>query len=194
MSTKAVAYETAIAEGRKIAESGAGPSLADLLSKIDPKAPAFMIYTSGTTGNPKGALLSHDNLAYTADRVRDAWGLPPNGRLFSFLPLCHIAEKLQNIGAGITMNYQVSFATKFEKVSSEIGEVEPTLLLSVPRLWEKMVEGVMDKLGKAPPPRRKLAEWALATGARCAEIQLSGKPLPIADLVQLKLADKLVLA
>lgn len=194
ISPKAVAYETAITEGRRIAESGSGPSLSDLLAKIDPQAPAFMIYTSGTTGNPKGALLSHDNLAYTADRVRDAWGLPPGGRLFSFLPLCHIAEKLQNIGAGITMNYQVSFATKFEKVSAEIGEVEPTLLLSVPRLWEKMVEGVISKLGKAPPPRRKLAEWALATGARCAEIQLSGKPLPIADLVQLKLADKLVLA
>lgn len=194
VSPKAVAYEAAIEEGRRLAEAHGSPSLEQLLSAIDPKAPAFMIYTSGTTGNPKGALLSHENLAYTADRVRDAWGLPATGRLFSFLPLCHIAEKLQNIGAGITMNYQVSYASKFEKVSAEIGEVEPTLLLSVPRLWEKMVEGVMDKLSKAPPARRKLAEWALATGARCAELQLSGRPLGIADLVQLKLADKLVLA
>jgi len=193
VSPKAVSYESAIAEGRRIAESGA-PSLDSLLAKIDPKSGAFLIYTSGTTGNPKGALLSHDNLAFTADRVRDAWRLPPTGRLFSFLPLCHIAEKLQNIAAGITMNYQVSFATKFERVSAELGEVEPTLLLSVPRLWEKMVEGVMDKLSKAPVPRRKLAEWALSVGARCSEIQLSGRPLPIADLVQLKLADKLVLA
>jgi long-chain acyl-CoA synthetase len=194
VSPKAVSYESAIAEGRRIAESGRAPSLDELLSKIDPKAPAFLIYTSGTTGNPKGAMLSHDNMVFTADRVRDAWTLPPNGRLFSFLPLCHIAEKLQNIGAGITMNYQVSFATKFEKVSAELGEVEPTLLLCVPRLWEKMVEGVTDKLSKAPPARRKLAEWALATGARCSEIQLSGKPLGLADLLQLKAADKLVIA
>jgi long-subunit acyl-CoA synthetase (AMP-forming) len=194
ISPKAVSYESAISEGRRLAESGKAPSLESLLSAIDVKAPAFMIYTSGTTGNPKGAMLSHDNMVFTSDRVRDAWSLPLGGGLFSFLPLCHIAEKLQNIGVGITMNYQVSFATKFEKVSSELGEVEPTLLLCVPRLWEKMVEGVTDKLSKAPSARRKLAEWALATGARCSEVQLSGKPLGIADLVQLKLADKLVIS
>ncbi|MFN7684344.1 MAG: AMP-dependent synthetase/ligase [Oligoflexia bacterium] len=194
ISPKAISYESAISEGRRLAESGKAPSLESLLSAIDVKAPAFMIYTSGTTGNPKGAMLSHDNMVFTSDRVRDAWSLPLGGGLFSFLPLCHIAEKLQNIGVGITMNYQVSFATKFEKVSSELGEVEPTLLLCVPRLWEKMVEGVTDKLSKAPSARRKLAEWALATGARCSEVQLSGKPLGIADLVQLKLADKLVIS
>ncbi len=193
ISPKAISYEAAIAEGRRIAESGKGRSLQQMLDALDPMAAAFMIYTSGTTGNPKGALLSHDNMVYTADRIRDYWRLPEEGRLFSFLPLCHIAEKLQNIGAGITMQYQVSFATKFEKVSTELAEVEPTLLLSVPRLWEKMVEGVRAKLEKAPPARRKLAEWAMATGTRCSEIQLAGRPLPILDLAQLKLADKLVL-
>jgi long-chain acyl-CoA synthetase len=194
ISPKAVSYEAAISEGRRIAESGKARTLEQLLDALDPNGPGFMIYTSGTTGNPKGALLSHDNMTYTSDRVRDYWRLPESGRLFSFLPLCHIAEKLQNIGVGITMQYQVSFATKFEKVAVELPEVEPTLLLSVPRLWEKMVEGVMSKLDKAPPARRKLAEWALTTGARCAGIQLSGRPLPILDLAQLKLADKLVLA
>ncbi|MBU6374689.1 MAG: long-chain fatty acid--CoA ligase [Bdellovibrionales bacterium] len=194
ISPKAVAYETAIAEGRRIAESGNARTLDELLSAIDPMAGAFMIYTSGTTGYPKGALLSHDNMVYTSDRVRDYWRLPDGGRLFSFLPLCHIAEKLQNIGVGITMQYQVSFATKFEKVAAEIPEVEPTLLLSVPRLWEKMVEGVLGKLEKAPAARQKLASWALATGARCAEIQLSQKPLPFLDLLQLQVADKLVLS
>ncbi|NDD91765.1 long-chain fatty acid--CoA ligase [bacterium] len=194
ISPKAVAYEAAIAEGRRIAESGTSKTLDQMLSEIDPMAGAFMIYTSGTTGYPKGALLSHDNMVYTSDCVRDYWRLPEGGRLFSFLPLCHIAEKLQNIGVGITMQYQVSFATKFEKVAAELPEVEPTLLLSVPRLWEKMVEGVESKLEKAPAARRKLAKWALATGARCSELQLNGKPLPLVDLLQLQLADKLILA
>ena len=194
VSTKAISYEAAIAEGKKIADSGRGRTMQSMLDALDPKAGGFMIYTSGTTGNPKGAILSHDNMAYTADRVRDYWRLPADGRLFSFLPLCHIAEKLQNIGAGITMQYQVCYATKFENVASELPEVEPTLLLSVPRLWEKMVEGVMSKLQKAPVPRRRLAEWALATGQACSDIQLSGRPLPILDLARLKLADKLVLS
>ncbi|MEN9722837.1 MAG: Family ership [Pseudomonadota bacterium] len=194
ISPKAVSYEAAISEGRRIAESGKARSMETLLAAIDPRVAAFMIYTSGTTGNPKGALLSHDNLVYTSDRVRDYWRLPEKGRLFSFLPLCHIAEKLQNIGVGITMRYQVSYATKFDRVATELTEVEPTLLLSVPRLWEKMVEGVMSKLDQAPLARKKLAHWALATGARAAVTQLSGRPLAIAELAQLKIADRLVLA
>ncbi len=194
ISPKAVAYETAVSEGRKIAATKKGPTMDQFLKKIDPKAGAFLIYTSGTTGSPKGALLSHDNLAYTADRIREYWQLPPTGSLFSFLPLCHIAEKLQNIGAGITMRYNVSFATKFENVVTELPEVEPTLLLSVPRLWEKMVEGVQTKVAKGKGLKKHLATWALATGARVAQSQSNKKVVKATDLVQLRLGDKLVLS
>ena len=189
---KAIAYSKAIEEGKKLAQ---GKKLQDYLSKIDPKAGAFLIYTSGTTGNPKGALLSHDNLVFTADTAARYWKLPmAQGSLFSFLPLCHIAEKLQCVGVGISQRYTVNFCTKFDNLSAELVEAEPELLLSVPRLWEKMMEGVLSKVKKAPTPRRLLAEWALATGARVAAARYSGQmPNPL-DLVQLKLADRLVLA
>jgi long-chain acyl-CoA synthetase len=105
-----------------------------------------MIYTSGTTGSPKGALLSHDNLVYASDLVSDHWNLPMGrGSMFSFLPLCHIAEKLQNVGVGISRRYLVTFCSKFENVSTELPEAQPTLLLCVPRLWEKLMEGVISK-------------------------------------------------
>lgn len=189
---KAVAYTAALAEGKKLAK---GKKLVDYLKPLDPRAGAFLVYTSGTTGNPKGALLSHDNLVFTSDLASRYWKLPMgNGSMFSFLPLCHIAEKLQSVGVGISQRYSVSFCTKFDNLSVELVEVSPSLLLSVPRLWEKMMEGVLTKVRKAPPPRRLLAEWALGVGARVAAARYAGKfPSPV-DLVKLPVADKLVLS
>ncbi|AUX29307.1 MULTISPECIES: long-chain fatty acid--CoA ligase [Sorangium] len=194
ISPKAISYESALAEGRALAQRPGAKTYADYLAKIDPKAGAFLIYTSGTTGNPKGAMISHDNLAYTSDMVVKYWGLPfARGTMFSFLPLCHIAEKLQNVGVGVTQRYTVSFCSKFENVSVELPEVQPTLLLCVPRLWEKMMEGVMAKVRGGKGAKKKLAEWALSVGARVAEARYAGRaPSPL-DALQLKVADKLVL-
>lgn len=195
ISPNAVAYVDALAEGRKLAARAGARSHADYLSQIDPLAGAFLIYTSGTTGSPKGALLSHDNLAFTSDLASRYWNLPFNrGSLFSFLPLCHIAEKLQNLGVGITQRYCVSFCTKFENVSVELLEGEPTLLLCVPRLWEKMMDGVMAKVRNGKGAKKIMAEWALAVGARVAAAKFSGKMVNPLDWAQLKLADKLVLS
>ena len=194
-SPLAVSYEDALREGKKIAGSPGSPSLQALLQGLDPDAPAFMIYTSGTTGNPKGALLSQDNLVYTIDIGIRHWGLEPGGgSLFSFLPLCHIAEKIQNLGGGISLRYAVNFCSQFEKVSQELPEVEPTLLLCVPRLWEKMMEGVMDKVARAPLPRRLLAEWAFQVGRKTAVARYSNQELSLVEKAQWQVADRLVLS
>jgi long-chain acyl-CoA synthetase len=193
-SSKAVSYETALAQGKKLAAQPGAKTLQQYLDALDPHAGAFMIYTSGTTGNPKGALLSHDNLVYTVDHGLEHWGLKPNeGRLFSFLPLCHIAEKIQNLGGGICLKYTVYFCSEFEKVASELPLAEPTLLLCVPRLWEKMMEGVNHKLNQAPPLRKALADWALNAGRKAAKAKYSGQSLSPLDQVQLLLAERLVL-
>ncbi|WP_437532460.1 long-chain fatty acid--CoA ligase [Sorangium sp. So ce726] len=194
ISPNAISYEQALADGRALAGQPGAKTFADYLAKIDPRAGAFLIYTSGTTGNPKGAMLSHDNLAYTADMAVKYWNLPfARGTMFSFLPLCHIAEKLQCVGAGLTQRYTVNFCSKFENVSSELPEVQPTLLLCVPRLWEKMMEGVMAKVRGGKGAKKKLAEWALAVGARVAQAKYAQRAPSALDALQLALADKLVL-
>ncbi|WP_438008557.1 long-chain fatty acid--CoA ligase [Sorangium sp. So ce321] len=194
-SPKAISYEQALAEGRALAQQPGAKKYADYLAKIDPNAGAFLIYTSGTTGNPKGAMLSHHNLAYTSDIASTYWGLPlARGSMFSFLPLCHIAEKLQSVGVGITKRYTVNFCSKFENVAAELPDVQPTLLLCVPRLWEKMMEGVMAKVRGGKGAKKKLAEWAFSVGARVAEAKFAKRAPSRLDLVQLKLADKLVLS
>ncbi|OFZ18334.1 MAG: hypothetical protein A2X94_12325 [Bdellovibrionales bacterium GWB1_55_8] len=197
-SPKAITYKAALEEGRRLAVASGARKWNEYIAAVDAHKPAFIIYTSGTTGNPKGALLSHDNLVFTADAVTRHWRLPQGTlekeqRLFSFLPLCHIAEKLQNIGVGISCRNAVSFASKFENVSIELPEVQPTLLLSVPRLWEKMMEGVNIKVRAFPPPRKQLAHWALDVGERVANAKYSGRmPSPL-DLIQYKIADRIIL-
>jgi long-chain acyl-CoA synthetase len=191
-SPLAISYDEALAEGRKLA--GNGKNISDYLNRIDPRAPAFIIYTSGTTGTPKGAMLSHDNLVFTSDIASKHWLLPyAKGEMFSFLPLCHVAEKLQSVGVAISQRYTVSYATKFDAVSAELPEVQPTLLLCVPRLWEKMMEGVNYKVKTAPTAKKKLSQWAMGVGARVAAAKYSGKnPSPI-DAAQYLVADQLVL-
>jgi long-chain acyl-CoA synthetase len=190
-----VSYEDALKEGRKIASQPDAKKISDFLGRIDPMAPAFMIYTSGTTGNPKGALLSHDNFVFTSDTVSKYWKLPyGSGSLFSFLPLCHVAEKLQSVAVGISQRYTVNYATKFDAVAVELPEVQPRLMLSVPRLWEKMMEGVLIKVKNSPPAKKKLAEWSLSVGARVSNIKLAGKRPSALDHAQYMIADKLVLS
>ena len=194
LSTNAVSYEAAVAEGKKLASVKSSKKMKDYLSKIDPKAPSIMIYTSGTTGNPKGALLSHDNLVFTSDLAIDYWKITgKGGEMFSFLPLCHVAEKLQTVGVGISGHFTVSYATSFENVSKELPEVQPNVLLCVPRLWEKMMEGVQNKLSRATGAKKVMADWALAVGARVAAAKYAGKtPNPL-DVAQLVVANKLVI-
>ena len=195
IASNAIAFDAAIAEGKTLAGKSGQPTYEQLLSKLDPKAGSILIYTSGTTGNPKGALLSHDNLVFTADLAAKTWALPfARGSMFSFLPLCHVAEQLQNVGVGIVQRYTVNYASAFENVSIELPEVQPTLLLCVPRVWEKMMEGVVNKVARASTFRKRLANWAIGVGYRVAQAELDHKlPNPF-TLAQRPLAEKLVLS
>jgi long-subunit acyl-CoA synthetase (AMP-forming) len=191
-SPKAVSWKTVMKEGKKLTQ---GMKMESYLQKLDKDKGAFLIYTSGTTGNPKGAVLTHGNLAFTSDAVIRHWDLyvGHGPTMFSFLPLSHIAEKLQNTGAGLSCRYTVSFCSKFENLAQDLGSVQPTVLLAVPRVWEKMMEGVEIKLKSAPEAKKKLAAWAFGVGERVAEARFEKKTPALTDMVQLAVAKKLVL-
>lgn len=190
-----ISFLKAVEEGARLARQAGSETWDGLLNRLDPQAGAFLIYTSGTTGTPKGALLSHANLVFTGDEIVRHWKLPAAPQtMFSFLPLCHIAEKLQSLCVGLSQRYTISFASKFEAVGTEITEVQPTILLCVPRLWEKMMEGVEAKLRHATTARRKLAQWAMAVGARISAARLAKRfPSPW-DLAQWEIAQRVVVS
>jgi long-chain acyl-CoA synthetase len=114
-----------------------------MLAALLPKETQFLIYTSGTTGTPKGVKIGLSQLTYVSDVLGREWNLPfTDGVLFSFLPLAHIAEKIQSMGVAITERYPVWFNSSFERFAAEIKEVRPTLLLAVPRVWERFKEQI----------------------------------------------------
>lgn len=128
-----------------------------LLKKLDPDAPQIIIYTSGTTGIQKGVLLGLKQLTFVADSLNREWNMPfADGSLFSFLPLSHIAEKIQAIAVAISQRYPVWFNSKYERFLQELKEVRPVMLLAVPRVWERMKEQIENH---KPKLLRRLMEF-----------------------------------
>jgi long-chain acyl-CoA synthetase len=162
------------------------------VKNLDPTAPATFIYTSGTTGPPKAVMLSHDNLAWTADRAIDIVGQTDQDTSLSYLPLSHIAEQMFTLHAPITSGARVYFAQGIEKMPDNLKEVQPTVFFGVPRVWEKFHAGVASKLKLATGVKLKLVNFARRTGTAVSELKCQGKPITGALALKYKLANKLI--
>lgn len=127
---------------------------------------ATIIYTSGTTGPPKGAMLSVANIEFAIATHQSGVGFadPPPGPhdlLLSYLPLCHVVERTFTIWFNVAAGTQVNFAESIDTVQQNLAEVQPTILFSVPRIWEKILASVQIKLAAASWPKRLAARWWL---------------------------------
>jgi long-chain acyl-CoA synthetase len=113
-----------------------------------------LIYTSGTTGPPKGAMLSVSNVEFAIDSLVSHGGFaspPPNPTdlMLSYLPLCHVAERIFTTWFNAAAGTQVNFAESIATVQANLREVQPTILFGVPRIWEKILAGVQIRLASA---------------------------------------------
>ncbi len=147
-----------------------------------------LIYTSGTTGNPKGVMISHDNIVWTASQVISLIKADHEDQIISYLPLSHIAEQAVSLHAPYLMGSTVWFAESLDKLGENLPEVRPTVFVGVPRVWEK-IQGKMVAAGaQAPPLRKKIALWAKKKGLAGAYAFQDGNPMPF----MYGLADKIV--
>ena len=154
---------------------------------------ATFIYTSGTTGPPKAVMLSHRNLAWTADcAVNDLGMLTTSDSTLSYLPLSHIAEQMFSIHAPITAGYAVYFAESIQKLPDNLKEVGPTVVFGVPRIWEKFHAKVGAGLSSATGLKKLIAEWSMGVGREVTNVKNEGHE--VSGLLKLKysLANKLV--
>jgi long-chain acyl-CoA synthetase len=144
---------------------------------------AVLIYTSGTTGPPKGAMLSHANVTWMAGAVARTNPILQNDAVLSFLPLCHIFERLFSVFFHIAHAYTVHFVEKADTVTDNMREVAPTIGYAVPRIWEKYYSAVKIRMADATWFKRAVFHTALAIGSQWAahrmDRQKAHTPLPI---------------
>lgn len=174
---------------------GAKATAADVYARIEGltgNGLATLIYTSGTTGPPKGVMLSHHNLAWTAATARDLVGGQPTDTTLSYLPLSHIAEQMFSIHGPITMGSSIYFAQSIEKVLDNLKEVQPTIVFGVPRIWEKFHAGISARLKGATGVKKALAEWARGVATRVTAEKAAGRSPGGLLAAQYALANKLV--
>lgn len=152
---------------------------------------ATLIYTSGTTGDPKGVMLSHYNIWSNVQAVLQMIPIGVGDECLSMLPLSHSYERMVDytlFQAGVIINYAESFDT----VAANLGEVKPTVVLSVPRLYEKVYARVLENALSGSAIKRNIFFWAKRAGEQWATLSLAGMPIPKGLAVKRAIADRLV--
>lgn len=128
-----------------------------------------LVYTSGTTGPPKGAMLTNSNMAFCVDKVVNTDGRLPHSQkvdfsdqILTYLPLCHVAERIFSTWTMSSTGCVLNFAESIETVQLNLREVQPTIFFAVPRIWEKIHAGVMIRLSDATWVKRQFTKVGLA--------------------------------
>jgi len=151
-----------------------------------------LIYTSGTTGNPKGVMLMHKNLVSNMKATSQALEMTESEVLLSFLPLSHVFERMSGHYTGFSKGVTTYYAESIDTVADNMMEVRPTIVIAVPRLYEKIHTKILDKVSKDPPKKQKIFRWAISVGKKASEYLTRGQNPSGLLGIKFKIADKLV--
>jgi len=149
----------------------------DRQAKVRPDDLAVIIYTSGTTGPPKGAMLTHRNVTWMAVAVSSIIKIYKKDNVLSFLPLCHVFERLFTVFIHLQFAYTVNFVEKPDTVMQNMMEVSPTIGYAVPRIWEKYYSNIMIKMDDATWFKRLVFKAAMKIGEKRADHVMNFKSL-----------------
>jgi len=153
---------------------------------------ATIIYTSGTTGEPKGVVLSHKNFFANLESVSELFDCYPEDEFLSFLPLSHILERTAGHYFSCYHGATVSYAESIDSLPDNLVEIKPTLMISVPRLFEKMYGRILETVESGSPLKRRIFYWALRSGRTYMKYQMAGRAAPLSVRIRQSVAYKLV--
>lgn len=159
-------------EAGRSAEAAEPDWLAGSVAALGPDDVALIIYTSGTTGPPKGAMLTHRNLIWTAEALARVLPIGDGEEVLSFLPLSHIAERMVSVYLAIRWGVTVNFVENTDTVPANLREVSPTILFAVPRIWEKIHSQVELRMQEADFFKRGAYRLATRIGRAYARRRL----------------------
>ena len=155
-------YDAFLRAGAAYAETHP-EALASARSRVQPDDLASLVYTSGTTAEPKGAMLTHGNFASNSEAMTLVH-IGPTDTFLSFLPLSHVFERLGGHFGAYRFGARVVFARSIETIMDDLQHAKPTLMMAVPRLYEKMYSRIQENVASSSPVKRALFEWAVAQG------------------------------
>ncbi len=184
-----IAYDAFIKQGGDVEKVRA--ELENRRKTLKKDSPFTLIYTSGTTGKPKGVVLTHDAMAYEAEAVQAINVLRESDIQLFFLPLSHSFGRVLE-AAWLSCRYIMAFAESMQTIRDNLGEVRPTIMCGVPRVFEKFYSAVVQK-GTAPGGlKAKLFNAAVELSQKNGEAEQQGRSLGVRDSLKFGVLKKLV--
>ncbi|ALC15739.1 long-chain acyl-CoA synthetase (AMP-forming) [Desulfuromonas soudanensis] len=162
---------------KEFLQEGRGENEAELEERLaagDPEKPASIVYTSGTTGLPKGVVLSHRNFLSNIEACLQLFDIGPNDQCLSFLPLSHVFERMAGYYLMLHQGTVIAYAENFDSVPHNLAEIGPTVVISVPRLYEKMYARIMERVLAGSMVKKQLFFGALKACRSLVRTELSG--------------------
>lgn len=160
---------------------------------LSPESMLTIIYTSGTTGVPKGVVLTHANMIYECDAITSADVVRADDVQLLFLPLAHVFAKLLEI-TWFATGHVMAFAESMNTIKQNLGEVRPTIMCGVPRVYEKFYAAVVEQGSSAAGLRRRLFGDALSLSQKNGELEEKGRSLPLLEAIYFRFLKKTVFA
>lgn len=176
--------------GKKFKKDNAN-YFSDSMDLAKPGDTCTIIYTSGTTGEPKGVVLTHHNILSNVQAALESFPITKDDIFLSFLPLCHIFERMAGYYTAFSSGGTICYAESIETVAQNLVEVKPTIMTTVPRLFERIYSKIIKNVESQPEKKQKIFWWAIEIGRAYAKAKKS-KSISITLSVKHKLADKLV--
>jgi long-chain acyl-CoA synthetase len=158
--------------------------------KVDSDDRATILYTSGTTGRPKGVVLTHTAIISEVSEVFPLLGVSPRDRTLTFLPFAHILGRIE-IWGHVFIGYTMAYAESIERVKDNMQAAKPTLMVAVPRVFEKIYYGILAQ-AEISPIKKRVFDWAISVGRQMSKYKVEKQPVPVDLALKYQLAKRLV--
>lgn len=170
-----VPYSSVVEEGRKQSDD----EFERRWQAVDPEDLVTLIYTSGTTGPPKGVMVTHRNVCWTLESLLRAHRMGEGQQQISYLPMAHIAERMVGHYIPLRLGSSIHFCPDPRQVATYLREVRPTFFFAVPRIWEKLYQGIHNAIEtNADEGQKQAAKDALSVRTEVVGLEQAGKPVP----------------
>jgi len=146
-----------------------------LRDSVEPECLSALIYTSGTTGVPKGVMLTHRNLCQNAISALKTFTFDETDHHLSFLPLCHSFERTAGYTAILACGARITYAQSIDTVAKDLVAIKPTVMISVPRLYERMYNLILKTVEDGSSAKKAIFNWSLKSGEAFARKKMAGK-------------------